>query len=53
MASIGLQKGSGKRSKVREKSGNFQMDISDNLYMTNVSVDPDQTASTEQLLRAV
>ena len=46
---IGLQK----RSKAREKSGNFQMDISGNLYVTNVSVDPDQTASTEQLLRAV
>ena len=27
MAIIGLQKMSGKRSKVREKSGNFEMDI--------------------------
>ena len=26
MAIIGLQKGSGKRSRVREKSGNFDMD---------------------------
>ena len=27
MAKIGLPKGSGKRLKVREKSGNFEMDI--------------------------
>ena len=27
MAKIGLLKGSGKRLKVREKSGNFEMDI--------------------------
>ena len=27
MAIIGLQKGSGKRSRVREKSGNFDTDI--------------------------
>ena len=27
MAKVGLPKGSGKRLKVREKSGNFEMDI--------------------------